>query len=55
MQCLPRDALHPGALAAAIERLLGFQPRPAALALDGAQRSAAILARADSSHRGPAA
>lgn len=43
MQCLPRDALHPGALAAAIERLLGFQPRPAALALDGAQRSAAIL------------
>ena len=43
MQCLPRDALHPGALAAAIERLLDFQPRPAALALDGAQRSAAIL------------
>ena len=44
LQCLPPGALAPTSLARAIEALLRFTPRPAALALDGAQRSAAILA-----------
>jgi predicted glycosyltransferase len=38
------DALRPDSLAEAIERLLDFTPRPAALALDGAERSASHLA-----------
>jgi predicted glycosyltransferase len=42
---LQADALRPDALAAAIERLLAFRPHPAALALDGAERSAGILAQ----------
>lgn len=45
LQCLPAGALNPPALAAAITRLLDFTPRPAALALDGAARSATILAQ----------
>ena len=45
MQCLPRDALTPEAMAQAIERLLAFQPKPAALALDGAPRSATLLVK----------
>ena len=44
LQCLPPGALEPAALAHAIDGLLRFTPRPAALALDGAQRSAEILA-----------
>ena len=43
LQCLGAQALRPQALARAIERLLAFVPRPAALALDGAPRSAALL------------
>lgn len=43
LQCLPQGALAPAPLARAIEALLRFTPRPAALALDGAQRSAEIL------------
>lgn len=43
LQCLPPLALAPASLARAIEALLRFTPRPAALALDGAQRSAEIL------------
>lgn len=43
LQCLPPGALAPASLARAIEALLRFTPRPAALALDGAQRSAEIL------------
>lgn len=43
LQWLAPAALTPAALAAAITRLLQFQPRPAALALDGAARSAALL------------
>jgi predicted glycosyltransferase len=39
------EAEDPAALAAALQQLLGFQPRPAAMALDGAVRSAEILAR----------
>jgi predicted glycosyltransferase len=42
---LRANALHPDALAAAIERLLAFEPQPAALALRGAERSASILAQ----------
>ena len=44
LQCLPPGALEPASLARALEALLRFTPRPAALALDGAQRSAEILA-----------
>jgi predicted glycosyltransferase len=44
MLCLPAGELQPQPLARAIERLLAFTPKPAALALDGAQRSAAWLA-----------
>ena len=44
MLCLPQAPLTAAALAEAIETLLAFTPRPAALALDGAQRSAHILA-----------
>lgn len=44
MLCLPSDDLQPQPLAQAIERLLAFTPRPAALALDGAKRSADWLA-----------
>jgi predicted glycosyltransferase len=43
LQCLPPGALEPAALACAIEALLRFTPRPTALALDGALRSAEIL------------
>ena len=43
VQCLEPGALQPDAMAAAIERLLSFEPRPAALALDGAERTAQIL------------
>jgi predicted glycosyltransferase len=42
---LQADALRPDALATAIEQLLAFKPHPAALALDGAERSASILAQ----------
>jgi predicted glycosyltransferase len=45
MQQLHADALRPETLADAIERLLAFKPHPAALALDGAERSASILAQ----------
>ncbi|WP_298824604.1 glycosyltransferase [uncultured Piscinibacter sp.] len=44
LQCLPAGALQPQALARAIESLLRFAPRPAALTLDGAARSADWLA-----------
>jgi len=43
LQCLATDELHPRGLAAAIERLLRFRPRPTALALDGVERSAQAL------------
>jgi predicted glycosyltransferase len=43
LQCLPPGALEPASLAREIEALLRFTPRPAALALDGAQRSAEVL------------
>lgn len=43
LQWLSADALSPDTLAAAIHRLLAFTPRPAALALDGAERSAQFL------------
>ena len=42
---LDADTLRPDTLAAAIERLLAFKPHPAALALDGAECSARILAQ----------
>ena len=42
---LEADTLRPDALAAAIVQLLAFEPQPAALALDGAERSASILAQ----------
>lgn len=44
LQCLAPDALTPARLAEALEALLRFRPRPAALDLDGARRSAALLA-----------
>jgi len=44
LQCLPPAALAPERLAPAIEALLRFTPCPAALDLDGARRSAEILA-----------
>jgi predicted glycosyltransferase len=47
---LDGDTLRPETLAAAIERLLRFQPHPAALALDGAERSASILAQLQARH-----
>lgn len=43
LQCLPAAALTPERLAKAIESLLAFAPRPAALDLGGAQRSAELL------------
>jgi len=43
VQCLEPGALQPDAMVVAIERLLSFEPRPAALALDGAERTAQIL------------
>jgi predicted glycosyltransferase len=43
--CLDRQPLDGAALADALTQLLCFRPRPAALALDGAQRSADLLAR----------
>ena len=52
VQCLPSAETTPAGLAAAIERLLHFVPRPAALALDGAQRSADhLLQRLQIRHR----
>ena len=42
---LPAEELEPARLAIAIDETLAFSPRPAALALDGAQRSAELLAR----------
>jgi predicted glycosyltransferase len=42
---LGADRLRPDTLAAAIGRLLAFKPHPAALALDGAECSASILAQ----------
>ncbi len=45
LQLPAAEAGQPARLAAALQQLLRFQPRPAALALDGAQRSAEILAR----------
>ena len=44
VQCLEPGGLQPDSMAAAIEHLLAFEPRPAALALDGAERTAQILA-----------
>jgi predicted glycosyltransferase len=44
LQCLPPGALTPAALAQAIDALLHFAPRPSALVLDGAERSAGELA-----------
>jgi predicted glycosyltransferase len=43
MLCLPRGALDAAGLAAAIDRLRGFTPRPAALDLDGADASTRAL------------
>jgi predicted glycosyltransferase len=48
---LGADTLCPDTLAAAIERLLAFKPQLAALALDGAERSASILAQLQSRQR----
>jgi predicted glycosyltransferase len=50
---LDANALRPDTLAAAIERLLVFRPHPAALALDGAERTASILAQLHAHHRTP--
>ena len=47
---LEADTLHADTLAAAIKRLLAFQPQPAALALDGAGRSASLLAQLHAQH-----
>ena len=44
LRCLDADALQAGPLADALQALLQFQPRPAALALDGAARTASVLA-----------
>ena len=44
LQWLPSAELQPARLARALETLLAFRPRPAALRLDGAGRSAALLA-----------
>ena len=56
MLCLPAGNLQPQPLAHAIERLLAFTPLPAALALDGAQRSADWLAeRLQARHTAPEA
>jgi predicted glycosyltransferase len=38
------NTLRPDTLATSVERLLGFTPRPAALALDGAERSSRLIA-----------
>ncbi len=51
MLCLDRGALDAGGLAAAIERLLAFTPRPAALRLDGAEASAQALVEHLAAHR----
>ena len=48
---LGADTLRPDTLAAAIARLLAFTPRPAALALDGAGRSARLLVKLLAQHR----
>jgi len=45
VQCLDAEALDGPRLAAALGELLRFQPRPAALALNGARRSAELLAQ----------
>jgi predicted glycosyltransferase len=45
VQHLPDGAADPSRLAAAIEDLLDFAPRPAALNLEGAGRSAELLER----------
>jgi predicted glycosyltransferase len=50
--CLERAPADGRAWAAEIERLLAFEPRPAALAVDGAERSAAELARRCAEHIG---
>jgi predicted glycosyltransferase len=52
LQCLAPGALNPEGMATAIEQLLEFRPRPAALALDGAARSATILQQRLAQHRG---
>ena len=44
MQMLPAAELTPARMASAIEALLAFTPRPAALDLRGAERTAALLA-----------
>jgi predicted glycosyltransferase len=46
LQCLPPGGLAPAVLARALDALLAFQPRPAALALDGAATSARCLLEA---------
>ena len=51
VQHLDADLLRPDTLAGAIERLLAFTPRPAALALDGAERSAGILVELNARQR----
>jgi predicted glycosyltransferase len=53
MQCLEPELLDGAALAAAIPELLRFRPRPAALALDGAQRSTELLAQLVDSQERP--
>jgi predicted glycosyltransferase len=52
VQCLEADPLDGEALVAALPELLRFRPRPAALALDGARRSAELLAQLVDPSRG---
>jgi predicted glycosyltransferase len=54
VQYLPAQALDGRNLAIALAQLLRFRPRPAALALDGARRSAELLAQLVAAARGAA-
>ena len=45
VQCLVAEPPTAAALVPALQALLGFEPKPAALALDGARRSAELLAQ----------
>ncbi|GAB3763321.1 glycosyltransferase [Ramlibacter monticola] len=55
VQCLDPDQLDGPALAVAIVDLLQFRPRPAALSLSGARRSAELLAQLAAQRAMPAA